>query len=325
MKILAVDDDPFILELVSMVAGRAGFKDVSTALSGEIALEMLRKGEATYDCLLFDISMPGMDGIELCALTRSVPGYSKTPIIMLTAMADKSFVDRAFSAGATDYANKPFDIVELSARLRMAEELGAARRSTDADLARTADAGAGSVNTNPFPLAHEVRIEGVGSLIEYAALRNYLSQLSLTGIACTQVLAFKIDQIVSIHARASAEEFTYVLTEVASAILEALRNDTPMMAYAGNGTFLVVSGKPTMEPSRELEAEIQFTLDERDVEFDNGDPLDIDVSASNPVRPSTSKLQRVRRTFDRAIARAENRALRKLGEVRAPSIRLIGK
>jgi DNA-binding response OmpR family regulator len=192
MKILAVDDDTFILELLCMVAARAGFKDVSTALSGEIALDMLRSSETPFDCLVLDISMPEMAGIELCALARAMPAYEKTPIIMLTAMAEKVFVDRAFAAGATDYANKPFDIVELSTRLRMAEELVSARRAADA---MDFDAATDPTDPRKPPLSHEIRIDGIKSLIDYAALKNYLAQLSLTGIACSQVLAFKIDQI----------------------------------------------------------------------------------------------------------------------------------
>lgn len=133
MKILAVDDDAFILELLSIVAARAGFNDIVTARTGESALEILQKGTDQYECLLLDINMPGMDGITLCTLARQIPSYEKTPIIMLTAMAEKDFVDRAFSAGATDYATKPFDILELSSRLRVAQELIAARQhSADA-------------------------------------------------------------------------------------------------------------------------------------------------------------------------------------------------
>lgn len=320
MKILAVDDDHFILELLTMMAGRAGFKDVSTALSAERALEVLMNGEVTYDCLLYDISMPGMNGIELCALTRAMPTYAKTPIIMLTAMAEKSFVDRAFAAGATDYANKPFDIVELSARLRMAGELVDARSAAAPQRALQDEA---RRDARTYLLPEEVQIAGVKNFIEYAALRNYLSQLSLAGIGSSQVLAFKIDQIEKIHARASGDEFLYALTEVASAIFEAMQIDNPMLAYAGNGTYLAVSGKPTMEHSGPLELQIQNALDDRDLQYDNGDPLDIDISASNPVRPSTSKLQRGRRTFERAIARVENRVERKRTEPRQPQIRFV--
>ncbi len=324
MRILAVDDDSFILELVTMMAARAGFLDVSTAMSGEIALDMINEGHDRFDCLLLDISMPGMDGIELCARVREMPVYSKTPIIMLTAMSERDFIDRAFRAGATDYANKPFDIVELHARLRIAEELAVARSAASPPAPKPDDRLSGQGGGDRIDLSAEVRIDGIRDLIEYAALSNYLTQLSHAGIAGSQVIAIKIDRISAIHARASAEEFIYALTEVADAICETLGTIGYMMAYAGNGTFVIVSGKATLEPSAGLEAAIQSLLDERDTEYDNGDALDIEISLGNPIRPSMSRTQRIRKTFDRAIARAENRASKKQTEPRLPNIRLIG-
>ncbi len=324
MKILAVDDDSYILELLTMMATRAGFTNISTAASGEIALDMLNESDAVFDCLLLDISMPGIDGIELCSLVRAMPDYSKTPIIMLTAMAEKDYIDRAFGAGATDYANKPFDIVELQARLRMAEEMVIAGQMAASIRTNSDGAHSEAEDEHSFDLSDEMQIEGIKGLIEYTALRNYLMQLSHAGIAGSQVIAIKIDRIEAIYAKASAEEFLYAVTEAADAISAALRINGYMMAYAGNGTFVVVSGKATLEPSAGLETEIQNLLDERDTEYDNGDPLDIEISIGNPIRPNSSKTQRIRNTFDRAIARAENRVLKKQNEPSPPNISLVG-
>jgi|TARA_R100000935_G_scaffold56094_1_gene86913 CheY-like chemotaxis protein len=325
MKILAVDDDPYILEILTMMAARAGFTDVSTSLSGEIALDMLNKGDVVFDCLLLDISMPDMDGIELCQLVRSMPAYRKTPVIMLTAMTEKDYIDRAFQAGATDYANKPFDIVELNARLRMAQEVFSARQEAAAAISTVDAHRPEAANQHEFDIYDEVQIEGVKDLIEYAALGNYLTQLSRAGLVSSQVYAVKIDRIEAIYARASTEEFIYALTEVADAIGDVIRSSGYMMAYAGNGAFVVVSNKATLEPSVGLETEIQDFLDEKNSEYDNGAPLDIEVSIGNPIRPNTSKSQRIRRTFDRVIARAESRVLKKRSELRPVNIRLVGR
>lgn len=324
MKILAVDDNPFILELLTMISARAGFADLTTALSGETALEMLNQHDVVFDCLLFDISMPEMDGIKLCKLVRTIPAYRKTPIIMLTAMAEKNYIDSAFQAGATDYANKPFDIVELNARLRMAEELLVARREA-AIAVSTMDAQCQDTeHQHTVDLSDEVQIAGVEHLIEYSALGNYLIQLSHAGLVGSQVLAVKIDRVEAIYTRSSAEEFLYALTEVADAISQVLRSSGYMMAYAGNGAFVVVSNKATLEPSIGLETEIQYLLDEKNSEYDSGDPLDIEVSIGNPIRPNASKTQRIRRTFDRAVARAESRVLKKQNEPRPVNIGLVG-
>jgi len=324
MKILAVDDDPSILELLPMMAAMAGFTDVSTAQSGEIALKMLNDGDVVFDCLLLDVNMPGMDGIELCALLRTLPAYRKTPVIMLTAMAEKDYIDRAFQAGASDYATKPFDIAELNARLRMAEELVYARQDATGVISAPDVHRPKTANQHEFDLSDEVQIEGVKDLIEYAALGNYLTQLSRAGLGGSQILAVKIDRIEAIYARASSAEFLYALTEVADAIGDVLQSSGYMMAYAGNGAFVVVSQNATLESSVSLEIEIQHLLDEKNSEYDNGDPLDIEVSLGNPIRPNLSKTQHICKTLDRAIARAENRVLTKQNEQRPVNIRLVG-
>lgn len=72
IRILVVDDDPFILELIPMISAKAGFSQVTPAASGEEALELLTGSDTLFDCLLLDISMPGMDGIELCRRVRQI-------------------------------------------------------------------------------------------------------------------------------------------------------------------------------------------------------------------------------------------------------------
>lgn len=323
MKFLAVDDEPHILELLTMMAARLGYPEVSTASSGEAALDLLNSGDVIFDALLLDISMPGMSGIELCALARNIPAYYKTPVIMLTAMTEKVYIDRAFKAGATDYANKPFNLVELGARLRMAEEIVVARRALPSASATSTRRGNEAKNRPAFDLSDEIQIKGFDTLIKSAALGNYLTQLSSAGQSSAQVLAIKIDQIEAIYAQALPEEFLYALTEVADTIHNALKPSGYMMAYSGNGIFLVVLNKPGMEPSVGLETEIQNLLDEKSSEYDSGAPLDIDVSVGNPIRPNASKTQRVWMTFGRATARAESRMLKKKNQPRTVNVRIV--
>jgi len=93
------------------------------------------------------------------------------------------------------------------------------------------------------------------------------------------------------------------------------------MSYIGDGNFIIVSNKPNLETSGELESEIQNTLDEKNSEYDNGDPLDIEVSIGNPIRPNTSEAQMIEETFKRAIARAEARVAIRQNEPRPVNIR----
>lgn len=117
MRVLAVDDDEFIRTLLKEILRVGGNVDVEVAGGAEEALEILRTSETPFDVMIFDIQMPGMDGITLCHTVREMKAYAKTPIYMLSAMTDNEYVERASSAGASGYLTKPFDPMELLERV----------------------------------------------------------------------------------------------------------------------------------------------------------------------------------------------------------------
>ena len=124
MKILAVDDDPIILELLTQFVASFGKHALVTAGSGNEALDLLASDtKAGFDCFMLDIQMPGMDGMELARQIRAMPDHVETPIVMLTAMSEKRYIDGAFGAGATDYVTKPFDVPELQTRIEVIDRL----------------------------------------------------------------------------------------------------------------------------------------------------------------------------------------------------------
>ncbi len=111
-KILVVDDDNALREMVGIVLESEGF-EVAFHDAGSGALEAYQK--ASPDLVLLDVMLPGKDGIEVCREIRSVAG---TPIIMLTAKTESEDVVRGLEAGADDYVVKPFDPGVLTARIR---------------------------------------------------------------------------------------------------------------------------------------------------------------------------------------------------------------
>lgn len=123
MKILVVDDDHLVLSILQLYLADAGYYDVTTCETSEIALELIENDNAKFDCFFFDIVMPFIHGIDLCERVRNIQGYKETPIIMLTAISGKTDIDEAFAAGATDYVTKPFSMTEIGARVRIAENL----------------------------------------------------------------------------------------------------------------------------------------------------------------------------------------------------------
>jgi DNA-binding response OmpR family regulator len=111
MKILLVDDEAEMIELVSRTFLHAGY-EVITATDGEHALGLVEA--ARPDLILMDVRLPGMDGLEVC---RRIRIGSQVPIIMLTACDEEEDVMRAFRLGVDDYVTKPFSARLLTARV----------------------------------------------------------------------------------------------------------------------------------------------------------------------------------------------------------------
>ena len=114
-KVLLVEDDSGIRQSLFETLGALGFA-VGEAHNGEEALQRLRMVD--YDVVLLDINMPGMGGMETCR--RIAAQYPGLPIVVLTVRDEESDKVDALDAGADDYVTKPFQIRELTARLRSA-------------------------------------------------------------------------------------------------------------------------------------------------------------------------------------------------------------
>ena len=111
-RILVVDDDEALAEMIGIVLRNDGFDPVFCA-DGAQALEVFRSSKP--DLVLLDLMLPGMDGIEVC---RQIRAESDLPIVMLTAKSDTADVVRGLESGADDYVPKPFKPAELVARVR---------------------------------------------------------------------------------------------------------------------------------------------------------------------------------------------------------------
>ncbi len=115
LKLLIADDDKMTLKMISAYMKDAGY-EVFTAQNGNEAYEKARK--AVPDIILLDLYMPGKTGIEVCRLLREDRMTYLIPIVILTADTDKTSKLDALRVGADDFIIKPFDIVEMEARLQ---------------------------------------------------------------------------------------------------------------------------------------------------------------------------------------------------------------
>ena len=112
MKILVVDDEKLLVKGIKFNLENEGYQ-VECAYDGAAAVELARTGN--FDLIILDLMMPEIDGLEACVKIRE---FSNVPIIMLTARSEDTDKIIGFECGADDYITKPFNILELKARIR---------------------------------------------------------------------------------------------------------------------------------------------------------------------------------------------------------------
>jgi len=299
LKILAVDDDPFILELLPAMFEQADLNDLHTAPSGPAALDMIKAQKVPFDCLLLDVDMPEMDGIELCRRIRTVPGYEDKPILMLTAKTDSISIEKAFAAGANDYIAKPFNLKDIYNRIRVAERLLVSsktiKRIDASDLSKEGT------------LADKVFLANVGRLILSFSLGNYITQLDRSELDNYQVFGVSIDDAERIFEETSQQEFLHILTSVAETLTDLITCPHLLMSYEGNGAFLCITRDPNLPEWDRMEAGLQAKLDALNLLNDDLKQESINLSVGTPIAPNANRTQRVKKTFERALSRAEMR------------------
>ena len=112
MKILVVDDEKLLVKGIKFNLENEGYT-VDACYDGESAVSMARSEH--YDLIILDLMMPKKDGLQAC---QEIRGFSTVPIIMLTARSEDADKLMGFESGADDYVTKPFNILELKARVR---------------------------------------------------------------------------------------------------------------------------------------------------------------------------------------------------------------
>ena len=137
MKILVVDDEKLLVKGMKFNLENEGY-EVECAYDGAAAVELARTGQ--FDLIILDVMMPEVDGLEACMRIRE---FSNVPVIMLTAKSEDSDKLMGFECGADDYLTKPFNILELKARVR-----ALLRRATGGQRSRGAILTVGEITLN---------------------------------------------------------------------------------------------------------------------------------------------------------------------------------
>ena len=125
-KILVVDDEKLIVKGIKFSLEQDGM-DIDVVYDGEEALELIKKND--YDLAVLDVMLPKMDGLQVC---REVREFSQMPIIMVTAKGEDMDKILGLEYGADDYMTKPFNILELKARIKAVLRRSAAAKTDKA-------------------------------------------------------------------------------------------------------------------------------------------------------------------------------------------------
>lgn len=311
MRILAVDDDPYILQVLRLVLTAGGYSDVTLAKDAVQAEKMIAEAEVPFDIFLLDIQMPGKSGIELCRAIRSEYGHADAPIIMLTAMSEKRYVDEAFQAGASDYLSKPFETIELQARVRAAErsvQEAAERIQVQRQLASVVT----SFSFQPaVDFEDSLDIEDLSNFLSFDRFHNLFRQTLRGGYAGSALYGVKVPIAAQLYGALKARDFLNFIGDVGDAISEVIDPVEDHFTYAGSGYFLVWIGPDAVKVTSDALAEaIQDMIKALGVKRPDGQPKRVGVIVGDRVSPEAFREDQADAAIARAVKEAELAAVR---------------
>lgn len=248
--ILAVDDDQDNLELMKLTLEHEGYR-VERATSGEEALERLAK--ITPDLILLDINMPGITGLEALAKLRQREKYIS--VIFVSARSETGDIVKGLDAGADDYICKPFDPVELLARVRAQLRINDLTEKLEAANAR---------------LQQLVDIDDLTGLYNmrtiYPKLDGEIGRARRFNRAVAVVM-MDMDNFKSVNDSHDHLFGSFVLAEVGKVIKESIRQVDFAARYGGD-EFLVALSETTIEGAAAVTERIRAAIEA--YTFDNG-------------------------------------------------------
>lgn len=237
MRILAVDDDPLFLEMLVSYLAQHGFRDVVHASSAAKALAIIDSAEVPFDCFLLDIRMPEVDGVELCSEIRARPVSRGCPVIMLTSLNTRKWMQAAMEAGATDYLTKPLDPVELAARLRSAMLLvEATARDTQSRLALKSMFRM-TGERNQFSAGTRITFSEIGPMRDYFQLENRLLKLGEGAFAMT-LFSVSLPGFGRLARKAGGSDILGLINSASQTLAHTVPKKGFSFAYVGHGKFI---------------------------------------------------------------------------------------
>ncbi|MCU9840554.1 response regulator [Ruegeria sp. WL0004] len=241
LKVLIVDDDASILELLQTALTSFGNCKVSVANSAVQALKKIETSDTPYECFLLDIQMPQVNGIDLLRRIRDLPQHRETSVIMITAMSERHYVEEAFLEGATDYVTKPFDFLELRSRINTAYLLTQERMKAQRTLASAKFLQDELDFNQQINFDDPFSIEGLNRCLRYVEFDNYIEQLSRGRLFDSSVVAVKLQDAEFFFDLSKSGDYRRAISDLAKAIQMTTKDANAIFSYRASGVFLVVT------------------------------------------------------------------------------------
>jgi len=315
MRILVVDDDDMIRQLLE-IGLQLGGHSVESADSGQQALIEIEASAKPFDCFLVDIQMPKMTGIELCAHIRTRQLYFETPIVMLTAMSEKRYIDAAFASGATDYINKPFEIEDLKTRILLAEKQITKSRELPAASQSLNLLSEQMTEDSPYQIEDAIPIVDVDYTMSPQTLVNYLRQLGRWNQAHSRIFAIKVVNVSAIFSNSSGLEFGDVIADVAEVIANCLCEISGLLCYLGNGIYCCVIDSKHKEALCDLNCKLENEVYTMGLIYRNGRPVDLEFRVGESVTPNpfskADSIEVVQEAIHKLIANDQRESIKRL-------------
>jgi diguanylate cyclase (GGDEF)-like protein len=253
---------------------------VAVAEDGYQALKMIKAQQ--FDLVLLDIMMPGMDGYEVCRRIKSEPQTSGIPIIFITSMSEIQNKTKGFELGAVDYITKPFDIMEVKARVKTHLSLTLANKKLH-QLAET-DFLTNIYNRRIFLRFLEAEINKA---------RRYSNAFSL--------IMFDIDHFKAVNDTYGHDVGDYVLKTTVDIIKKDIRRTDVFVRYGGE-EFIIMLPETAIEGAKLCAENTRATIEQNN--FDKVKKITISVGVT--MFKENDTIDSVTKRVDEALYRAKD-------------------
>jgi diguanylate cyclase (GGDEF)-like protein len=321
MSILIIDGDKSTQFLLSNLLANEGYSNVVLAHSSITAMEQLGiEGEHPHpiepNLIILDVHLPDLDGIQTCLKIHNIERFHDIPIIMVTGNAEKSYLKKAFEAGAVDYITKPFDTVELITRVRSALKLKYEvdqRKAREAELLETNQILEEFIarlkhasDTDGLTLVANRRCFDENLIKEYQRIKrlNYQTESKYS----LSLILLDVDHFKKYNDNYGHVEGDYCLQRVARTLTQEINRPGDLVARYGGEEFVILLPNTTLEEAGTVAERIRKAVEDLQIPHAfsrTSSTLTISIGVSSLIPDEKVNLNLLVDSADRAMYQAK--------------------